>query len=398
MLEKTQILATVSIYHAINDGAVAVIPILFPVFKTMFNLSYTQVGVVTGGGLLLSLIAQLMLGRFSDGKNSKNMLSLGVLLIVISMLLLTLTKGFCTLILFMFLLRFSSSFFHPIGTGWISRIFKKERIDWAMGTHSGFADLGGFIAVATTLYLADTFSWTMPLYLWALFGSLFLIMGVIISRNAPDEYLILKNNRGKQKISEAFDEAVEFLKHIKLLIPALMISGAAWGVVLTYFPLLLYERTHLSLTTIGFVVAVWIGVGSIASFNYGRICTLLKRRNVIIIAYLIMGLIGVLLAVVTSMILIILMMALLGLALFVTYPALASIIADITDEQIEGRTFGVIFTLQLGGGAILLFLSGVLSDLFGIWIPFVLLGGLSLAFTIVFTFGWKKSFMSASKN
>ena len=71
MNEKNKILSTVSLYHALNDGTVAAIPILFPIFKAIFNLSYTEIGIITGGGLLLSIIAQLMIGRISDGKNSQ---------------------------------------------------------------------------------------------------------------------------------------------------------------------------------------------------------------------------------------------------------------------------------------------------------------------------------------
>ena len=92
MEEKIRILSTVSIYHALNDGTVAVIPLLFTIFITIFNLSYTQVGVITGGSLLIHLIAQLMIARVSDGKNSRTLLSLGILLISISILLFTTAK------------------------------------------------------------------------------------------------------------------------------------------------------------------------------------------------------------------------------------------------------------------------------------------------------------------
>ena len=52
MKQRGRILSTVSIIHAINDGSVSVISILFPIFKELFHLSYTQVGIITGGDLL----------------------------------------------------------------------------------------------------------------------------------------------------------------------------------------------------------------------------------------------------------------------------------------------------------------------------------------------------------
>jgi hypothetical protein len=50
------------------------------------------------------------------------------------------------------------------------------------------------------------------------------------------------------------------------------------------------------------------------------------------------------------------------------------------------------FTFQTGGGTILLFFGGVLSDLYGIWTPFVLLGSLSLLFSVVLLFNYRKPF------
>jgi MFS family permease len=70
-----------------------------------------------------------------------------------------------------------------------------------------------------------------------------------------------------------------------------------------------------------------------------------------------------------------------GISVFLTYPALFSFVSEITDESVESWTFGITFTFQTGGGTIILFLGGVLSDLFGIWMPFALMGMLSLIMT-----------------
>ena len=393
MNEKRRILATVSMYHAINDGAVAVVPILFPIFKSIFNLSYTEIGIITGTGLLVNLIAQLILGNISDGKNTRTMLSLGVLLISISLFLITFTNGFIALIIFILILRISCSFFHPIGTGWISRIFKKEKLDWAMGVQSGFADFGVFIAVSTTLYLTTLTSWDFPLYIWSFAAGFIVLSGIILTRNVQDENLIVKNDDKKITMRERFNESMLFMKKIKLLLPASIISGASWGVVITYLPLLLDEKTDLSLTLIGLVLAVWIGIGCISSFNYGKISEKIGRKNVMILSYITIGLTSVLLSIITIVIIIIPIVAMLGIAVFVTYPAIASFVSEITHESCEGRTFSTMFTFQLAGGTLILFLGGYLSDIFGIWIPFLLLGIMSLFSSLLFLVYRKKPFI-----
>ena len=283
----------------------------------------------------------------------------------------------------MFLHRFSASFFHPIGVGWISRIFKKDRLDWSMGIQSGSADVGAFIAISTTLYIAELTSWDFPLYLWAIAGCIILLTGLFLTRNIKDENLIVKRNPKKQTIKEAINESKIFLNKIKLLILAFIISGACWGVIITYLPLLLKERIGLSLSYIGLIVAIWIGIGSISAIYYGRICSICGRKNVIVISYLTIGITCVLLSYFTNIAIIILIMVLLGITVFITFPALFSFVSEISHESAEGKTFGTIFTLQLGGGTVLLFLGGYLSDIFGIWIPFAILGILSLILSVI---------------
>jgi FSR family fosmidomycin resistance protein-like MFS transporter len=394
MTQQGRILSTVSLIHAINDGSTAVISILFPIFKEIFHLSYTQVGIITGGGLFIMLIAQLVLGRLADGKNVNSFLLTGLVLTSCSLVLLSFSTGFLTLICFIFFMRFATSFFHPIGIGWISRTYKKGRLDWAMGIQSGSADLGAFLAILTTLSITQLTHWTVPLYGWACICIIGLLVSVVLSSRLNKELVFVPKDTKKHTFKEMATDAFHRMKAIRLLIPAFMISGASWGVIITYFPLLLTERTTLSLPVIGFLVALWAGVGSITSLSYGRIRSFVNRKKLLVAAYFTIGILSVLLAVFTHIIILIVIMILLGIAVFLTYPALFSFVSEVTDESVEGWTFGLTFTFQTGGGTILLFLGGVFSDLFGIWMPFVLLGALSLLFTLVLLSNYQKPFAS----
>jgi MFS family permease len=89
-------------------------------------------------------------------------------------------------------------------------------------------------------------------------------------------------------------------------------------------------------------------------------------------------------------------MLLLGVSTFLTYPALFSIVSEATHKSVEGRTFGIIFMLQLGGGTMLLFFGGVLSDIFGIWIPFAILGALSLILTSMLVINYRKPMVAST--
>lgn len=392
MTQQGRILSTVSLIHAINDASIAVISILFPIFKELFQLNYTQIGIITGGGLFITLVAQLLLGRIADGKNVKSFLLTGLMFTSLSLILLTFSTDYVTLLLFIFFMRFATSFFHPIGIGWISRTYKKGRIDWAMGIQSGLSDFGAFLAILTTLYITQLTNWKIPLYAWACICLLGLLGSLLLTRQLTKDLVIVPTEPKKHTFYEMATDALKRIKGIKLLIPAFIISGASWGIIMTYFPLLLTERTPLSLPVIGFLVALWAGIGSITSLSYGKIRSFIRRKKLLVISYLAIGLLSIALVFFTHIGLLIIVMILLGISVFMTYPALVSFVSEVTDESVEGWTFGLTFTFQTGGGTVLLFLSGVLSDLFGIWIPFAVLGTLSLAFTLILLMNYRHPF------
>ena len=389
MQDKNKILSKVSMYHAFNDGVVLVIPSLFPIFKEMFNLSYTQVGTITSLGMLVTLFTQLFIGRISDRRNRATLLSLGVLFMSVSLLLLTKTQGFFTLLLFFLLIRFSAGFYHPTGISWISKIFEKEKVDWAMGIQSAVGDFGAFVAIFSTLFIVELTDWSIPLFIWAIAGIFCLFIGMGLTNNIDKEYLRISIIE-KQRFLKLLTKELSSLNNIKMFIPGFIISGAAWGIIITYLPLLLVEKTQLTLSIIGIIISIWIGIGTITCLIYNKIQRLAGRKNVIIISYLIMGLMGFCLATFTNTLILILIMIILGISTFLTYPALFSFISDLSDKEVIGATFAYTFTLQFIGGTSLIFISGLTSDIWGIWTPFIILGIVSILVGINLVIDFKK--------
>ena len=368
------------LYHALNDASVAVIPLLIPIFRMQFDLSYTEIGIVTGSALAINLVAQLLIGRRSEYWNPRWALSFGIFLMAIGLFLLSTTFDFLSLFAFMIVARLAASFFHPIGVGWISKTFKKSRLDWAMGVQSGFADIGACIAMASTLFLASVWYWQLPLHLFSALCFIGVIAGIVATRGVVEDNI--KKEQNRKTLKHFFGEDVEFLRRVKLLIPAFIISGAGWNVTITYLPLLFDEKTALSLSVIGLLMAVWVGMGSIVSFYFGRITDTFGRWKVMISAYLLFGVACLIVTLTGNLLLLLAIMVLLGFSIFLTYPALFSYVTELSAGK-QRRDFAMVFTLQLGGGTILSFVSGWLADFAGIQMPFVLMGALSLVLFVL---------------
>ncbi len=391
MNEKQQILTTVSLFHAFNDGSLAVITILLPIFRTLFDLSYTQIGIITGGGLTITLLTEMTIGRAFDKRNSRTLLLSGIGLLSISLFLLTFSPNYLMLLSIIFLIKFASGFFHPAGIGQISRVFKKQGIDRAMGIQSASGNFGSFIAILTTLAIATLYEWIMPLYIWSIAGVICVITGFTLTKNVRKTYLIRnKNSQKKQTPKEALHEWFHIIHRLRLLIPLFAVSITSYSIILSYLPLYLDEKTTLPLSTIGFIMALWIGVGVITSLSYDKIQTHLTRKRLLLLSYALIGATGIILSISTLLSFILILVVIIGISTFVTFPALFSYISESTHETNEGKTFGYIFTLQLAVSTIFLFISGALSDLFGIWIPFSILGLMSLIATLLLISQYRK--------
>lgn len=381
MKQNVKILSMVCLFHLFNDGVISLVPLLFPIFRILFDLSYTQIGIITGTGLAIGLLAQFYIGTISDTRNFRTLLLIGMSLLVLSLLLFPGVQGFITLFFLFIFLRFSASFFHPLGIGLISRRFKKDRLDWAMGIQSAFGDLGVFFAIASTLFIAETIGWQYPFYIWTILGAISILITVLLTLKIPTIHLKHHKLGQHQSFKEKLVEYKQIISTLHYFAPMLIISGATWGTTLTYLPLFLDERTVLSLSIIGLIVSLWIGAGTLASFFYGRIQARIGRKKIITLCYLTIALMNIALIITPLIWMIPFIVSLLGIATFLTFPILFSYISEITHESREGKTFGFIFTLQLGGGTFLLYLSGFLSDVFGIWIPFLFMAIASIIAT-----------------
>jgi len=382
MKDNIKILITVCFFHLFNDGVISLVPLLFPIFRSLFNLSYSQIGIITGTGLAVSLVAQFLIGFISDKRNFKTLLLTGMSLLILSLIIFPSIQGFTSLFILFILLRFSSSFFHPLGIGLISKQFKKDRLDWAMGIQSALGDFGVFIAIASTLFIAETIGWKYPFYIWTVIGILSIILGIILTKTIS--HLDIKQHiiKSREPFRKNLKEYKKIIKNLRYYAPMLIISGATWGTTLTYLPLFLDETTNLSLSIIGLIVSLWIGFGTVVTLFYGHIHSKIGRKKIIVLSYLTIALMNILLISNPLAMLIPVIVGLLGIATFLTFPILFSYISEITHESNEGKTFGFIFTLQLGGGTFLLYVSGFLSDIFGIWIPFLFMAIASLIATV----------------
>ena len=382
---EKKILTSASIYHASNDASVVTLPAVFPVLYTQGVLirRYSDIGTILLTGLVVAVIAQFIIGHSIKAKHYRCCLALSALVLGVFLILMASSKSFLTLLVFFIGVRIGSSVYHPVGISWISKVFKGKKLDRAMGIQSAFGDIGVLSAFVATGYLTDRFGWKVPLLLWGSVNLTALWVGLLVSRGTEFGT--------REETEQRSVSWLETFSDLKPFIPPLMLGGIAWGITLGYAPSLLNHKLHLSMSETGVILGSWMAMGTLASLFYGKIAERLERSKIIIIAYSLIALATVAIGISTRTHFTIIAFLIYGIALFTTFPALLSFVGSTTRAHNRTATFSTVSNIQILGNSIFSYISGFLSDAYGINIPFIVLGLTSALVVIYIAAMMKKS-------
>jgi MFS family permease len=313
-------------------------------------------------------------GHFAKTRHSRYYLAIDALLVGASLLLMTTATSFWMLVLFFIVMRMGTSIYHPVGVSWISHIFRGEHLDRAMGFQSAFGNIGVLLAFASTGFLAQNYGWRAPLYLWGAINLVAVTVGLYLSRSAY----------GQDEIDQQKEEEKEPVSWIRAFhgirsyIPMMILGGLAWGITINYAPSLLNHRLGVPMSATGIIMGCWMAAGTVSAFMYGRISGGLGRARTLVYAYAAIAAVAFVFGLGRSVHLVIGAFAVFGIALFLTYPANLSFIGSSVEPRSRTAGFSLASNIMIIGNSIFSFLSGGLSDRYGINAPFLLLGGMTL--------------------
>ena len=93
------ILISLSIAHFLNDAIQMIIPAIYPLLKTDFDLNFTQIGIITLVYQLVASLLQPVVGFYTDKKPQPFSLAIGMGFTLIGLLSLAFSPSF-TAVLF----------------------------------------------------------------------------------------------------------------------------------------------------------------------------------------------------------------------------------------------------------------------------------------------------------
>ena len=115
LIEKTvfPILFALSFSHLLNDTIQSLIPAIYPIIKTSYHLSFSQIGLITLTFQLAASLLQPFVGLYTDKKPQPYSLAIGMGFTLIGLITLSQSVHFYTMLISVALIGVGSSIFHP---------------------------------------------------------------------------------------------------------------------------------------------------------------------------------------------------------------------------------------------------------------------------------------------
>src|ERR1700743_1523064 len=107
------ILFTISLAHLLNDMLQAVVPSVYPLIKNRFNLTFSQIGLITLTYQLTASLLQPFVGFYTDRRPRPYSLVVGMGFTLLGLFAVSLAGSFLTVLFSVSLLGIGSSIFHP---------------------------------------------------------------------------------------------------------------------------------------------------------------------------------------------------------------------------------------------------------------------------------------------
>jgi FSR family fosmidomycin resistance protein-like MFS transporter len=128
-----RIIGAVALAHLLNDLIQAILPSIYPMLKANYDLSFTQVGLITLTFQITASLLQPWVGYYTDRHPNPLVLPLGSLCILAGVLLLASVGSFPLILLAAGLIGVGSSTFHPEASR-IARLASGGRFGLAQST------------------------------------------------------------------------------------------------------------------------------------------------------------------------------------------------------------------------------------------------------------------------
>ncbi len=279
------VLFALSFSHLLNDTLQSLIPSIYPIIKTNYNLTFSQIGLITLTFQFAASLFQPLVGFYTDKKPQPYSLAIGMTITLTGLTLLSFANHFYFILISVALIGTGSSIFHPESSRMANAASGGKR-----GLAQSVFQVGGNAGSSFGPLLA---AWIIVPYgqrsiLWF---TLIALIAIVVLRRVGKWYknYLLKLHLSERKTWESFDNKQPKRKIIIAVIVLLILIFSKYfymASLTSYFTFYLIEKFNVSVQTSQVYLFVFLFSIAVGTLLGGPIGDRIGRKYVIWVSIL----------------------------------------------------------------------------------------------------------------
>ena len=280
-----RVLIAISVCHLLNDMLSSLLPAIYPLLKTSFNLNFAQVGLITLTYQTTASLLQPMIGYYTDKKPRPFSLPVGMGATLIGLILLAAARSFPALLVAAALVGTGSSVFHPESSR-VARMASGGQHGLAqsifqVGGNTGLS-LGPLLAAFIVLpHGQNSIAWFS---LAALTGMVLLTGVSLWAKNNRVSWTKFSAKHGVDKPPEL--SAARVTGSIAILMALLFSKFVYLASLTSYYTFYLINKFQMSVESAQIHLFVFLGAVAAGTLIGGPVGDRIGRKNVIWVSIL----------------------------------------------------------------------------------------------------------------
>ncbi len=353
---------------------ISILPPLLPLIIQEFKMNYLEAGFLNTGTMVAYCLLQYPLGHIADRLGRRNIMVLGQIWSAAVCLLVGMAMGFNQLLVLLIILGVGNGMHFIPGAALISDVFPPQLRSKALSISFSSQAISMLLAPVLAVPLAEVYGWRMP----------FLVIGTVEILVALAFWYVVKEPRREPATVARAKRGIITYENTKLSVIA-HLTGYSMA-ILNFIPAFLGRRFGIDLYQAGLVstaASLSLIASSLSGFS-GFAIAGLKARNTIMITGLLAFAVTASMALASDVVTVLVLLLLHGVMRSIMVPAILNYAVTITRPETRASEMGFINTLWVMGGVIGPSLIGLLTDMRGFDLAFLVLSTaplLSIAIT-----------------
>jgi len=366
------LLILLSAAHAVTHAFGGLMPLVFPIVATQFNLTYTDIGFLVGFTTFAGGLLQLIYGNLTHYVLRKVILALGQAIVGVSCLVTGLANGFPLLFLGNLGARIGSSPQHPVGNAVLADHFPVSERGTALSLHVVGGNIGTVAVPVVGAVLLVVVGWRVTLFLLAVPAfMLALALAILIDEKKEDT---AQRQRAAAPTGHILRRILSNRTILLIMLASVIgAAGRGLGALNTYLPLYMSRDLGLPTATVNVLYTCLLIGGVLGPLLLGRLSDQAGRRVVLYLIYIgatVLTLIFVGAGAAAPLFLGIVLVVQ-GMFSHSDSVVLTTYLADVATPLERDVAFSIFFTVAFGVGALWPTVLGYIADHHGLSATFI---------------------------